>query len=133
MPLDVAPAVWFSTPPFEKTREQVMEVMVTCLRESGFEPEVRDAARGEIVSKWVVRLRPMWREGRQERVEMYLEQAAGGRFVVRTRTVREVNDNSRNPMVFSEADWIDGGGNDGISERITLMIKMRISGLRMDD
>ena len=133
LPISAESTVWFPTPPLAQPKTRILDTMVLCLKESGFEPEQRDDALGGLTSKWRVMLRPQWREGRRERVEMKLEAAAGGRFVVRTRTVREINDSSRSPLIAAEADWVEGGGNDDVSERITLMLKMKLAGLNMND
>lgn len=127
------PPQWHSTPPLAKPRDAIFRSMEEALQKEGFEAEERDAAAGTIASRWRVILRPHWREGRRERVEMRLEPLESGGWIVRIRTVRELNDNSKDPMAPASASWIEGGGNDDLSRRIAFMLRMKVNGMGMDE
>ncbi len=115
------PAVWHSTPPLVATREKVLHEMAGMMAKNDFVIETRDDAGGLMTSKWMVMLRPQWREGKRYRCEMRLLMS-GSAYVVQIMITREANDNAKKPLSGSDADWIDDGGDEerawGMAKRI---------------
>ena len=127
-------ADWFSTGTLHQPYEKVFDTTRELLEKSHrFRIETADRQSGEIVTQWKVTLSPHWREGKRDRVEVEILRDPGGTIQVRIRTPREFNDNGRNPMIEREADWTSEGGNNELSERIGLQLRMRLKGLKLDD
>ncbi|MBI2930107.1 MAG: hypothetical protein HYY16_00525 [Planctomycetes bacterium] len=130
---DAPAAQWFETAPFGQPREKIMAAMTQVAERKGFVVETSDAAEGVLTTQWRVMLRPQWRQGRRERLEMVLEEDRPRGHFVRVRIVREINDNGRVPLSLAEANWIDGGGDDDLAHEMTYLLKLKIEGVRLDD
>ena len=129
---DTPSAEWSDSGPFDKPRERIVAAMAEVLAGKGFQIESKNEAEGVFVTKWRVSLRPQWRQGQRERVELCLD-GQPGTYVVKVLAPREVNDNAKRPLSEPDAIWIPDGGNEDLAIEITYALKLKLNGFRLNE
>lgn len=106
--------------------------MADVLAQKGLTIETRDDARGVLLTKWRVALRPAAQEGHRDRVEMRLD-GAPGEWIVWIRAPREINDNAAKPLSEADAQWAPDGGDDEFAAELAYRVALKVDRLRLNE
>ena len=97
---------WYETGPVRKPKREVFDEATKAVRRQGYAVSHPDADRSRIETDWLVLLSAHWRDGNQTKIEIDLLSDTAGGVNVRIRSLREINDNARNPLAAGEAEWL---------------------------
>ena len=100
---------------------ELMSICKDVLDREGFGVAASDPAAGTIESRWRTVLAPHWREGVRDRFEIRI---AGG--LVEWRTQHCYNDEHQYTQSAERAAWVPDGGDESLSERFGVLLKMRL-------
>ena len=109
---------WYYTGPVRKSRQEIYKTVVTTVRRQGFQISSRDPDLSRLETDWDVHMSIHWRNGFRTMLEVELIPEAGGMVNVRMRAIRDINDNSSNPIIESRARWIPAGMSEKQNSRI---------------
>ncbi len=136
-PLASASSDWYEVGPLRKPLEEITRAAHHYLTRSGYVVYGFDPRLRWFETEWDTHLSTHWREGYRTKVEVVFQAVQDGTTLVRIRSYREVNEESKQPMVADKADWVGAAVHDKqaplIPEpaiRLRQQLKMKFEGLR---
>ncbi len=100
---------------------ELMAICTQLLDREGFGVAASDPAAGTIESRWRVILAPIWRAGVRDRFEVRIAHG-----LVEWRTLHCYNDEHQFTQSADRASWVPDGGDERLSERFGILLKMRL-------
>ncbi len=105
-PLAASASDWYEVGPIRRPPQEIMKAAEIYLSRAGYVVPPYDPRERRFETDWDVRLSSHWREGHRTKVEVEFAEARDGSTMVRIRSYREFNEESKHPMVESRAAWV---------------------------
>jgi hypothetical protein len=134
------PSDWYEIGPVKKPLEVVTQTTHDLITRQGYKVAEFNSKALELETEWKAELSPHWREGFRTMIEVEFEDMGDEGIKVSLRSYRQFNDESKQPMVLEEANWLDAGIDQRHAEKIPnpamrlhFMLKHKLVGLKLDE
>lgn len=133
MPLAQEGGAWTESRGYAKPFDEVWSALTETLEKKGFKAQSANKVARTVETEWKVVVAPTYRRGHRDKLDVEIREPSPGKFSVRIRPTREINDNPRNPMSEKDAEWVAAGGDDPMAEEIQMLLKLKLAGSGLDD
>ena len=105
-PFAASSSDWYDVGPVRKPLEEITGAVHYYLLRARYVIPSFDPRARKLETEWDTHLVSHWREGFRTRVEAEFEAQDDGSTLVRIRSYREYNDESKFPMIEEKAKWV---------------------------